>query len=314
MFCRWMGAAALERGRGHRAQGLPCQDRFHIWLGVDGAGIVVSDGAGSAKKSEHGAEIVVKIASAVLRDQTPWEDPQADVGDQIVAACREEMKKRAKELECPVSELAATVAFVAVAGDEIISGNLGDGVVVAFSSGTAEVLIAPDRGEFANETVFVTSSDAGERLRIVKGSRGDYDGFAVMSDGAGESLYHRRTGFIPPAFVRVFSWLEEFGSRKVRDAFGEQVMPLLVDRTQDDCTLAVMRRTCVCENEIDGKTEALQMELLGARNRRGLRNRLAVLDGYRRGLDDDGVSRVTELSQRTVRGHRRVVDDLRRAS
>lgn len=298
-----------ERGRGHRAQDLPCQDRSLIWLGVGGAGIVVSDGAGSARRSDHGAEIVVKVTSGVLREQETWNDHIA-VRDRIVAACREEMVKRAKELECAVSELAATVAFVAVADDEVFSGNLGDGVIVAFRGGKAEVLIAPERGEFANETVFVTSSDARERLRIVRRPIEDYDGFAVMSDGAGESLYHRRTGSAAPALVRVFSWFEESGSRKVCDAFGEQVMPLLVDRTQDDCTLAVLRRVCVCENEMSGKAEAVQMEFLGTGNRLGLRNRLAVLDGYRQGLDDDAVSSATGLSRGTVRGHRRAVDDV----
>lgn len=310
-FCRWMGAASSERGRGHRAQGLPCQDRCDIWLGVGGAGIVVSDGAGSAKRSEYGAEIVVEVTAGMLRDRTLWHDHRSDVGVRIVDACREEMGNRAEDLECPVSDLAATVAFVTVAGDEMIAGNLGDGVVVAFSTGAVDVLIAPDRGEFANETAFVTSSDAGERLRIVRKSREDYDGFAVISDGAGESLYQRRTGSVAPAFLRIFSWLEEFGSKKVRDAFAEQVMPLLIDRTQDDCTLAVMRRTCVYESEIDGKAETLQMELLCSGNRRGLKNRLAVLDGYGRGLDDDGVSRDTGLSKRTVRSHRRAVANLR---
>ena len=90
-------------------------------------------------------------------------------------------------------------------------------------------------------------------------------------------------------------------------------MPLLIDRTQDDCTLAAMRRTCVYESEIDDKAETLQMELLGSGNTRGFRNRLAVLDGYGRGLDDDGVSKDTGLSKRAVRGHRRAVDDLQRA-
>ena len=203
LFCRWVGAASSERGRGHRAQGLPCQDRCHIWLGVGGAGIVVSDGAGSAKRSEDGAEIVVKVTAGMLRGRTLWNDhrDRGDAGVQIIAACREEMENRAEKLECPVSDLAATVAFVTVAGDEMMAGNLGDGVVVAFSRGVADVLIAPDRGEFANETVFVTSSDAGERLRIVRRPREGYDGFAIISDGAGESLYQRRTGSVAPAFL-----------------------------------------------------------------------------------------------------------------
>lgn len=305
-FCRWLGVAVSERGRGHCVQGLPCQDHSSVWLGASGAAVVVSDGAGSARMSKHGANSVVRVTDQVLREHMPWNNFVA-IGHRIIDACRAEIAQQARELGCPIAELAATLAFVAVTKDEIFSGSLGDAVVAAFRGDRAEVLIAPERGEFANETLFVTSSDANKHFRIVKRPLEDYDGFAVMSDGAADSLYQRQTGALAPALKRVLSWLREHGTRRVHDAIVDRIMPLLVKRTQDDCSLAILRRVCASLDGVGSKTETLQMELLEVGNMRGLRNRLGVMDCCRRGLNDDEVCRVTGLTLNTVRRHKRAL-------
>ena len=130
---RWKGTVVSTAGRGHVAKGLPCQDVSGVSLEDDVAIIVVSDGAGSARYSEQGAAGAVEVATQVLRETAPWSGPE-DVKERILAACRAEMIKRAKELKCSIAELAATLAFVAVAGDITIAGNLGDGIVAAFEA------------------------------------------------------------------------------------------------------------------------------------------------------------------------------------
>ena len=187
-LCSWMGATMSSVGRGHVKKGLPCQDVSDVSLDGDVVAIVLSDGAGSARHSEYGAAIVVKTVTRVLRETAPWTAPEV-VKEQVLAVCLAEMTERANELDCELSELATTLAFVAVAGDVCISGNFGDGVVAAFRSDQAEVLIGPERGEFANVTVFLTSRCTTEHLRIIKKPLDDYDGFAVMSDSAADTLY-----------------------------------------------------------------------------------------------------------------------------
>ena len=168
--------------------------------------VVMSDGAGSAKHSEHGAAVAVEATSKILRDSAPWTDP-AGIRERILILCQDEIARRARGLGCPPSELAATLAFVAVTGNVFFSGNLGDGIVVASRGGTAKVLIGPIRGEFANETVFLTSEKTSKRLRIVREQLGNYDGFAAMTDGAAESLYQRREDMLAPALSRIFRGL-----------------------------------------------------------------------------------------------------------
>ena len=275
-LCRWMGAAASAVGRGHIKKGMPCQDAVGVSLDGDVATIVMSDGAGSAQHSEHGAAIAVRTATRILRETVPWTAPEA-VKQQILATCQAEMAKRANDLGCPIAELSATLAFVAVTGNVCIAGNLGDGVVAAFRKGKSEVLIGQERGEFANETVFLTSSHANKHLHTIKKPLDDYDGFTVMSDGAAESLYQRREGVLAPALIRLLSWFEEHASADVTEALQNSAMPSLTSRTQDDCSLAMLRQVRVDLDDLENKSEAFQMELLGTETRRGLQIRLIVL-------------------------------------
>ncbi len=296
-------------GRGHRLCGLPCQDASSVSLDGGMAIVVVSDGAGSAKHSEHGAAAAVEATSKVLRDSAPWIDP-ASIRERILVVCQEEIAQRARGLGSPPSELAATLAFVAVSGDVFFSGNLGDGVVVVSHGGSANVLIGPMRGEYANETVFLTSERTSKHLRIVREKLGNYDGFAAMSDGSAESLYQRRNGMLAPALSHVFSWSREESSSRIENAIRETVMPLLHSRTGDDCSLGVLRYVNVALDDLSGKAETLQMELLEMRNARGLRNRLKVLEGCQKDLDIREISEFSALSESTVRKHRRAIQSL----
>lgn len=271
--------------------------------------VVVSDGAGSAKHSEHGAAAAVEATSKVLVDSAPWTDP-ASVRERILVACQEEIARRAHGLGSSPGELAATLAFVAVSGDVFFSGNLGDGVVVASHGDSAKVLIGPIRGEFANETVFLTSERTNKLLRIVREKLGNYDGFAAMSDGAAESLYQRQKDMLAPALAQIFSWSKEESSSRIESAIRKTVMPLLHSRTGDDCSLGVLRCVSVALGDLPGKTESLQMELLEMGNVHGLRNRLKVLEGCQRNFDIRGVAEFSTLSESTVRKHRRAIQSL----
>lgn len=310
MLCRWMGAAVSTVGRGHIEKGKPCQDAASVSLEGDVAAIVISDGAGSAQHSEHGAAIAVKTATQILRETVPWTAPEA-LKEQVLTMCRAEMTKRAQELGCPLGELAATLAFVAATRDVCIAGNLGDGIVAALRNDTSEVLIGQERGEFANETVFLTSSRANAHLRVIKKPADAYDGFAVMSDGAAESLYQRHKDVLAPALIRLFSWFEENTSTSIRDALQKSVMPLLTERTPDDCSLAVLRRVRVTVSALSEKTAPFQMEITGSKNTRGLRNRLKVLECCQKGMQTPhAISEATDLAEGTVRRHRRALESI----
>ena len=314
VLSRWMAAAGVVVGRGHAEGGLPCQDVAEALLTDDVAAIVVSDGAGSATHSAEGAAIAVKTTIAVLRELLPWSDREA-VGDAVLAGCRSEMTKQATAKGYEVGELAATLAFVAVSGSVYIAGSLGDGVVMAtkrrgFGLEVPESLFEQDRGEYANETVFLTSSHARQRLRIVRESL-DADGFLVMSDGSAESLFLRKSGTPAPAVHRILSAFESRTSYDVEQGLRASVMPMLAERTKDDCSLAALRCVRLGLDDLKGMSRRYQEEVLGCRNASGLDNRFRVWECLRGGIDSVAeVCNATCLSETTVRRHKRALDSL----
>ena len=311
LISRWKGTSVSFAGRGHNNIGLPCQDASCALPNDEPRVIVVSDGAGSARHSEHGAACAVAATIRTLRASAPWTDI-GEVRKQILNACRIEIIDRAKALACHECDLAATLAFVAVARGMFVAGNLGDGVVAAFRGQMAEVLLKPERGEFASETMFLTSENANKHLRIVCNRLEDYDGFAIMSDGAAECLYQRHTSTLARPLSQILGWFEHEASVKIKDAIRVKVMPIIVNRTMDDCSLAILKLVRLVPNNLNSKNADFLAELFETGNKRGLRNRLKILDCINReGItDNQKIAEAVDLSAGTVRDHRRILDSL----
>lgn len=306
---RWQGASASSTGRGHSEKGIPCQDASSALPNSESSVIVISDGAGSAKHSEHGAAGVVEATVRTLRSSAPWTNLE-EVQKRILIACRTEINNRARTLACHKNDLAATLAFAAVNRGKFVAGNLGDGVVAAFRGQSPEILLRPERGEFANETVFLTSENVNRHFRILDGPLEERDGFAIMSDGAADSLYQRHTHSLAPALPRILEWFEKETLGKVQAAIHSTVMPAIVNRTTDDCSLAVLKLVRFVLDNLDTKNTKFLVDFFESGNNRGLKNRLKVLECImKKGISNDfEIASVVKLSPNTVRNHRRVLD------
>ncbi len=303
---RWLGAAASARGRGHVSKDLPCQDASLAVVDDGVAMVITSDGAGSAGFSDQGAEIAVRCTAEVLAQNAPWDDLDA-LKDRVIDACTAALEARARDLAAAVGQLAATLSFVALHRDSCVVGNLGDGLVAGYSNSAASLLTTQAKGEFANETVFLTSSSARRRLELRRCRADAYDGFVVMTDGAAESLFQRRSGTLAPAVDRMLRWLDENTPGAVEKALTESALPMLLGRTMDDCTVALLRRVTVDVEQLVDRPADFQHELLGTGSSVGLRNRLAVLRHYLEGSSSDAVVAATGLSARTIRRHEKAV-------
>jgi len=268
--------------------------------------VITSDGAGSAEFSDQGAEIAVRCTAEVLAKSVPWADLDG-LKDSVLDACTAALAARARDLAAPVGQLAATLSFVALGSDSCVVGNLGDGLVAGYSNSVATLLTTQAKGEFANETVFLTSSSARRRLELRRCRADAYDGFAVMTDGAAESLFQRRSGTLAPAVDRMLRWLDENPPAAVENALKENALPMLVCRTTDDCTVALLRQVTVDVEQLADRPAEFQHELLGTGSPVGLRNRLAVLRCYLAGASSDATVAATGLSARTIRRHEKAV-------
>ena len=112
----------------------------------------------------------------------------------------------------------------------MIAADLGEGPTL---------VSAPENGEFGNTTFFVTSEDAQSRLRTYMGTA-PCAAFALMTDGAAESLFHRRSAGVAPAVSVLFQWCREEKPALFRRALNANLKDVIAPRTTDDAGLAVI--------------------------------------------------------------------------
>lgn len=175
----WRAKADSSEGVSHRRHGIPCQDcTYYDCVGeiVIGA---VADGAGSAKRAEESSQITVKVATEYLRDWVQSQSKQlATVGfqsqrdaEQVFSAVLERvvavLQAEALQSGYHLSDYACTLLLFIAAPDWIAAMQLGDGfIVVKPRHDEYQLLFQPDKGEFANETTFVTSTNARYEMKI----------------------------------------------------------------------------------------------------------------------------------------------------
>ena len=313
LLVRWLAATTCLRGRDHERAGTPCEDRLEATEHDDAQAIVLADGAGSARLAELGARHVAQTASASLahRFDELFALGSNGLADALLGELREQIARVAEDHRAAREELAATLLFVAVKAGRFIAGNLGDGVVGCARGGEHAVLCAPQRGEFATQTFFVTSRDAAERIKVAVGPVGDIDTFVLMTDGAAQILHDRRAGQLAPAVMTIASWLDAHPQRTASDALTANLIRLRGGRTGDDCSVAVIRRVAMSVDTLRSESPAYKRDFLRCGTVIGADNRLSVasacLSPASPPPDALAVSREVGLAPATVRGHLRAI-------
>jgi hypothetical protein len=185
----WRVLGASVEGTSHLGGDLGCQDAHAVVQEAGWLIVAVADGAGSAPRAAEGAALAVR--AVVEHGRGRILDPDAgdlDAGDvdaaglaaDCIGAARLALEDLAGDDE--LGDLATTLLVVVGRGAQLGLAQVGDGAVVVDSGGASRVVGAVDRGEYLNETVFVTSS-GWEDARRVDVVEAQVDGIAVMSDG-----------------------------------------------------------------------------------------------------------------------------------
>jgi hypothetical protein len=211
--------------------------------------VCVCDGAGSARFSEYGAEWMTK--SVVTRLARSFEKafgaPREFFANAVSAVQENLQTKVAKKFSCELRDLACTVVAVAVHEDgRFVYWHLGDGGIIARYGDELRVLSAPKKGEYANETFFITERDAAQNAQIgVGGTNDDFPpltGFAVFSDGLEMLLYDHQTMAVAPAVGNMLNWLVKADESAVRTALVENIREIFRQKTNDDCSLVLVSK------------------------------------------------------------------------
>lgn len=239
----WVDLCYAERGRGHIANDIPCQDKTYS-IAKDGVNVIaLSDGAGSAKLSHFGAEKVTENIAVYLIDRFEeiYNNSDADaVREEIIIRVNEVVVKTAEELSCEKRDLACTLLLVAIKDDRYILMHCGDGVTGFMRADELKVATKPMNGEFANETVFITSHNGKQSLRVAKGSLNGIRAFVLMSDGSEACLYSKKEAYFANAVAKIINSATFMPIETVRETLINAFKNTVIKKTTDDCSIAFL--------------------------------------------------------------------------
>ena len=246
---------ASRRGAAHLKDGAPNQDSAlvaNLALGRLGP-VAVSDGAGSARYSQHGsrAACIAGVASLIRQlNRNPAiaakEHLMRSALQRAVRSARRSVMERARKSHrasglATASEYACTMMLV-LAGARLVGvAHVGDGCVVAGNGEEWRLLSEPDNGEFANETRFLTNPRNLPRVAVASGS--DINCVAMITDGLQDVALSR--GSIPhdrfwTPLYRALNRSPSPAPHAVLDTLLRKVAD--AGRATDDCTIAVSVR------------------------------------------------------------------------
>lgn len=240
----WRSVAASAVGTSHLADARPCQDAHRVAMASRDCLIAaVADGAGSAQCSELGARIAVAEAVESLLTQPAsqsaeaWEAALKEAFRCALAAIDEEAAQSGTDRR----EYSTTLLVVVVAPQATYIASVGDCFCVLRSQGGDwQLPVAPARGEYANETTFLTSSDWEERLVFV--TQPPATRLALLTDGLLRlALNLARPAPHPPFFESLFAFVQKAaGTPQAAEALEKFLMSERVNaRTDDDKTLVM---------------------------------------------------------------------------
>jgi hypothetical protein len=250
----WRYISASVVGTSHLKLELPCQDSCMVVeaLGQNDVSYLVaiaSDGAGSARFAQTGAELTCEAgARAVVEmlERSP-EGVQAIAPQAIVDAIRIAIQQRATADDVAMRDFACTLVGAVVGPEKACFFQIGDGAIVARNGGALECVFWPDGGEYANTTFFVTDPDAHTHLQCrVDGAPEEV---ALMTDGL------QRLGLVfmsktvhAPFFDSMFAVLRTASPDACDELSGSLAQFLdsepVNSRTDDDKTLVLISTRC----------------------------------------------------------------------
>ena len=247
----WRVIGAAVQGLSHQRADLPCQDaQGHRKLPDGSLLVAVADGAGSAARSDEGAQAAVQAALDWLTEGLAGEGPldELDKIELLLGAfeeARQVLLTLAEEAGEPLRLFATTLSLAVIRENRLMVGQIGDGVVVGKTTGEELFVASPQqRGEYANETYFLSQEDALEHVDIQLFEQ-EIEALAVMSDGLSR-LALRLPSQEPhaPFFGPLFAFLnsvecEAEGDEKLAAFLGSE---RICARTDDDKALVLAAR------------------------------------------------------------------------
>ena len=178
----WKVVARSSIGVMHQQHKRGCQDFVDYKKLLDNSSILVgavADGAGSAKFSETGSkqavesamkffkELVEELGTEDFGSQPPSEELAKEWFTNLQHQVLEKFRQISEKESYSCDDLACTLLVFSATPDWMAAMQTGDGfIVVRYPEGDYNLLFQPDKGEYINETTFVTSKTAVDYMQV----------------------------------------------------------------------------------------------------------------------------------------------------
>ena len=255
----WRVITASVTGSSHVRSGLPCQDSFHI-VSDESSGVLIAtiaDGAGSAELSAIGSNVAARsatqAASELIDSHTDTLDEAVleEILRKTIASARDALELEVHRQGRELRNFATTLIMAICTHDLTGTAQIGDGAVVTARRGDGDgefvyaLFSPPQRGEYANQTNFITSGSWQDALDVRTLPEGL--GYMVMfTDGIQSLALDSAASYAPhgPFFDPLLRWIGQQGDLKGADETLKTFLssPRVAERTDDDLTLVLAVR------------------------------------------------------------------------
>lgn len=234
-------------GNKHINRGTPCEDAS-CTLSRNGVSVVcVADGAGGSKytHARFGARCAVDCIAALLCDHFDafyFENRESISRSLLVTAVHSSMADLLVEHELDgLERLSCTLLFVAVKGDLVLAGHIGDGMICRVSSHGVSPLTLPANGENASSTYFITFPNAQEYLKFIRTTTDETHAFVLMTDGVEEMVYDSSTQLVRPVVARLAE-LASKGKAQAEEELASTIKEFVIGAGQntDDASVGIL--------------------------------------------------------------------------
>ena len=247
----WKTACHSSVGVANQKKRIPCQD-YANYLLLNQEVIIgaVTDGAGSAKYAEIGAKLAVEETLKYLannhqqfsRQSSPAMDNIAQqIFSNVVKTVNNVFITKAKQEKCSINDFACTIIVFIATPKWIAAMQIGDGFLVVRleNEKNYELVFQPDKGEYINETTFITSKNALDKMQI-KVLSGNKKFICASTDGL-EKVSINLSNWHPhsPFFKPLETYLEKTENPEQNQEYLQNFLysERLNTRTDDDKTL-----------------------------------------------------------------------------
>jgi serine/threonine protein phosphatase PrpC len=250
---QWRVVAASVCGTSHIKNKQLCQDAHHFLILPDNILVVsAADGAGSAILGKVGAMVATETAvetistKEVTRRMLTNDAVVRSLLTEAMLAAKQAVEEEAVACNKQPQDLASTLIVVIATPEVVAVAQIGDGVAVAKDSiGNLIALTTPDNGEYMNETIFLVSPGAMEKVQVrlwrqpIVNVGVLTDGLQLLAMNMAVSAPHKP--FFVPLFDFVASAEDKIVAKEQRVKFlrSERIS----QRTDDDLTLVIAALT-----------------------------------------------------------------------